>query len=61
VLDRRPVFAIDGALFYFTPEAYVRQVCCCWQTPWLVILGDSKRGIAGVLAQIRAEAFDHAF
>lgn len=48
------VFAINGKIQYFTPEVYIRQICC-WRKPWPVITVDEKQGQKDILEQIRAE------
>jgi hypothetical protein len=46
------VFAINGHREYFTPEAYVRQICC-WRKPWPVIKVGDKTSAEDILEQIR--------
>lgn len=50
----RAVFAINGSIECFTPEAYVRQICCL-RKPWPVIVVDGKQSQEDILEQIRAE------
>ena len=50
----KAVFAINGSFEYFTPEAYIRQICCL-RKPWPVIVVDGKQSQADILEQIRAD------
>lgn len=50
-------FAINGALFYFTPEAYVQQICGCTPT-WPVIKIGDKGTVNELVEQVRSQLVD---
>lgn len=53
----KQVFVINGEHHYFTPEAYVHQICC-WLKPWPVIPVIGKLSTEEILGQITEKLYE---